>query len=210
MKSLVKSKMKNKIIYIWDYYRLKIAFAIIGIAITISIINSVTHNTEKDLYIGFVNVTMGTDLRNYLIESTSLEISAYEDLLLADTSTSGNIEYTLASQAKILGAIETNKLDLVILDEDSFAAFSQNGYLWDIKDYINSNCPSIAGELEECYEKNIDLTDESNPVEYYSGINLNSNQTVKDAAFNGNIYLAIIKNTERIDSINQYLLYLYQ
>lgn len=202
--------MKNKLIYIWDYYRFKIAFAIIGIVILVSIINSVANNTEKDLYIGFVNVSMGSDLKKYLLEDTALEIASYEDLLLADTSTGQNIEYSLASQVKILGSIEAKQLDIVILDEDSFGAFAQNGYLLDIKDYIDSNCPSIKNELEEHYVKNVDLTNEENPVELNFGINLISNPKVNDAAFNGNIYLAIIKNTERNEAINKYLYYLFQ
>lgn len=201
--------MKNKLIYIWDYYRVQIAFAIILVAVAISVIYKASHSIETDLYIGFVNVTMGNDLRSYLIEDPSLEIRPYENLLLADTSTGKNLEYTIASQTKILASIETKQLDFVILDEDGFGALSQNGYLLDIKDYINSNCPAISNELEEYYVKNVDLTDESNPVEYYSGINLNCNQQVKDAAFNSNIYLGIIKNTPRNSTVNDYLLYLF-
>lgn len=201
--------MKNKLIYIWDYYRVQIAFAIILIAVATSVIYKASHSVETDLYIGFVNVTMGNDLRSYLIEDPSLEIRPYENLLLADTSTGKNLEYTIASQTKILASIEAKQLDFVILDEDGFGALSQNGYLLDIKDYINSNCPAISNELEEYYVKNVDLTDESNPVEYYSGINLNCNQRVKDAAFNGNIYLGIIKNTPRNSTVNDYLLYLF-
>lgn len=202
--------MKRKLIYIWDYYRFHIAFAIIGILVAITSIYKATHQIEPDLYVGFVNVTMGNDIRNYLIEEPTLEIGAYENLLLSDPSTGKNLEYTVASQTKILASIEAKQLDLVILDEDSFGAFSQNGYLLDIRDYVNNNCPSISSELEEYYVKNVDLTDESNPIEYYSGINLNANPKVKDAAFNGNIYLAIIKNTTRNDAVNKYLNYLLQ
>ena len=200
-------KLKNKITYIWDYYKLRIVFIIIGIIFVVTMVYKFTHKATKDLYIGFVNVTVGDNLKYYLLENTSLYIQSYENLLLDQTS-ANNVEYTIASQTKILAAIETNQLDLVILDEDSMGAFSQNGYLIDIKKYVATQCPSLNDSFNDYYVKNIDLSDETNPIEFYSAIDLSFNKKIVEAGFSEKVYLAIIKNTNHKKSINSYLSYL--
>lgn len=200
--------MKSKLTYIWDYYRYRIAFVIIGIVFVISITYRISHNTDKDIYIGFVNVIIGDELKTYMLENSPLAIQSYENLLLQDAS-GDNLQYTIASQTKILASIESHQLDIVILDEDSWAAFSQNGYLLDIKKYIETNCPALDESLSDYYEMNIDLSDEENPKEYYSGINLNFNDKIREAGFQGKVYFAIIKNTSRYESINKYISYIF-
>ena len=197
--------MKNKIIYIWDYYKFRIVFSLLGIFFLISCIVRIIHPHKTDLYIGFVNVSIGTDLRNALIQNSDMEIKTYENLLLSDTPTPENSSYIIASQTKILATINAEQLDIVILDENSFGAFAQNGYLIDIDKYFDTNCPELKDKLKDYYVKNIDLSDENHPQEYIAGIDLSSNTLIKNAEFSGKVYLGIIKNTKRYDNINEFL-----
>ena len=129
---------KQKIQYIWDYYK----FPIFVCFIFLYIIGYTAYRqfSKKDtvLYAGLINISaseqLNTQLGNGFLASMDGNISQemvqlYTGLYLTNDPDSSGHAYTYASRIKILAAIDGEQLDVVFMDKESFDAFSQKGYL---------------------------------------------------------------------------------
>lgn len=141
---------KAKIRYIWDYYKLPIIFVCIVIYIIGYILYG--HFTEKNqiLSAAFVNFVPGEKLSEQLgngfldaqkINDSRNEVRLYKSLYITDNENNPNHEYTYASRMKILGAIDSESLDVVFMNKEAFDAFSQNGYLCDLEKLLQQKIP---------------------------------------------------------------------
>ena len=133
---------KAKLRYIWDYYK----FPLIILCIVVYVIGYAVcgHITKKNtvLSVAFVNVAPGDALSEQLgsgfltaqqIDPKKNEVYLYTGLYLTDNENDPNHQYTYASRMKILGAIDSESLDVVLMNKEAFDAFSQNGLLCNIE-----------------------------------------------------------------------------
>ena len=140
MKSFM--KFRKKIQYIWDYYK----FPLVVLCIFLYVIGYFLygHFTRKDtiLYTALVNVSASESLTRQLStnfipyikeDSSKKELQLYTGLYLTDDENNPNHEYTYASRMKILASIDGEQLDVVLMNKESFDAFSQNGYLYNLE-----------------------------------------------------------------------------
>ena len=134
-------KGRAKIQYIWDYY--KFPLTILGILLYITAYILYGHISAKNsvLYVALVNVNAGEilteglsrDFLNYMnLDSSKNKIELYSGLYLTDDELNENIQYAYASRIKILAMIDGELLDVVLMNQEAFDAFSQNGYLYDM------------------------------------------------------------------------------
>lgn len=225
-------KIKQKLQYIWDYYKLPIAIICIATYIVIYIIYG--HYTHKDttLYTALVNVTAGENLTDRLsndflqsqnIDTTKNTLNLYSNLYL--TSDKDNIyhEYTYASRVKILATIDSEQLDIVIMNKEAFDAFAQNGYLCNLDRLLAKEEPKLYEKLKPFLVKNISILEDnamdlifddsltySAKTEKYSmGLDLSASPAIQEAGFGETIYLGVIKNTPRKDVVMEYIKYLF-
>ena len=146
---------KQKIQYIWDYYKLPIVICLIFIYIIGYTLYG--HFSEKDtlLCTGLVNVSAGGQLTDELnggfldflgASPSKTELKLYAGLYLTDNPDDPNHEYTYASRIKIIASIDDEQLDVVLMDKEAFDAFSQSGYLCNIENLLHEAKPEAAAE----------------------------------------------------------------
>lgn len=221
-----------KIQYIWDYYKLPIAVICIGLYITGYIIYGRMTHKDTLLYAALVNVNAGEtlteelslDYLNYLHANPSKEtMELYTGLYLTDDEANQHYEYTYASSTKIVASIDAERLDVVLMDKEAFDAFSQNGYLCNMEEFLIQQAPELYSLLQTSLENNIVILEDNaleaglNPSvpysakteEYPMAVNLSQSDIIKQAAFNDTVYLGIIANTPRTKEAVSYLKYLF-
>lgn len=221
---------RQRVRYLWDYYKLPFVIAFI----VIYAIGFVTyrHFTHKDtvLFAGLINVApneqttqlLSDDYLDYTGRNTKKEdFRLYTGWYLTTDKDSEYFEYTYASQIKILAAIDDEQLDIVIMDRESFDAFSQNGYLYDLdaflkdsdlyemlKPYFITNIEFLEDNAKEInFDASIEF--EATSVEYPMGLDLTASAAFSGQEYSDTIYLGVIANTPRSEEALSYLRYLY-
>lgn len=229
MKSFM--KFRKKIQYIWDYYK----FPLVVLCIFLYVIGYFLygHFTRKDtiLYTALVNVSASESLTRQLStnfipyikeDSSKKELQLYTGLYLTDDENNPNHEYTYASRMKILASIDGEQLDVVLMNKESFDAFSQNGYLYNLEELLSNEYPALYEKWKPYLVTNtIILEDNSTDVQLDSsisyqavteeaptGLAISQTGLLHDAGFSDTVYLGIVANTPRADTAVHYIQYL--
>ena len=210
--------IREKAGYLWDYYRLRILLGCFAVMVITGTICHSLHQKQPLLYVGAVNVVLDDPLKaiysdGYIeatepAEKSRKEIRFYTGLYLTDDTSSEAFTYSYASRIKILSAIEDHTLDLVLLDQEAFDAFSQSGYLYDLSGLEEelSGLPLTANiELIEKEEEGSGTS--YTPLSYPMGIDLSSLPPFD--TYSGTVYAGILKNTERLPEAVRFLRYLF-
>ncbi len=222
---------KEKLQYIFDYYKLPIVITLILIYIIVSILYGFFTHKEPILYLGFVNVNPSQTLTSQLTESylkysqqPSKELELYTGLYLTDDPKNPYLEYTYASQMKIIASVEKKTFDIVFMNQEAFDAFSQSGYLCDLEQLLKQSSLSLYNELSPYLVDNLIILednalevslDDSIPYQAKTeihpyGLNLSQKEVLSFADFNDTVYLGIISNSPRKDSALDYITYIFQ
>ena len=227
----------KKLQYILDYYKFPLLLAAAALYIIIWL--TMRNLTQKDvvLYVGLVNAAPSEELilklsDGYLEETgfpkSDNSVYLYRNLFLSADETSEYHPYSYATKMKILGAINANQLDVVLMNQEAFDAFSQNGYLADLQELLNS--PEAGADGRSLFKAvkgslctNVRIEEDNsvdvllgNETEYHSvttkgsfGLNLtDASALVGNAGLSGTVFLGIIKNSTRKKEAVQYLDYL--
>lgn len=223
---------KQKLQYIWDYYKLPLIIVAIFLYIILYIIYGQVHHKDTILYTALVNVNAGEeltkDLSTRFLESQNInqkknDVYLYSNLYLTSDETNSYHEYTYASRMKILAAINAKQMDIVLMNKEAFDAFSQNGYLCNLEDLLSKKDAKLYEKLKPYLitntsileDNSIDLLfDESinykaQTQDFPMGINLSKSPIIQKAGFQDIVYLGVISNSPREDNIISYLKYLY-
>lgn len=220
----------QRVRYLFDYYKLHFTIAfIILYTIGFIIYRNVTHK-DMVLYAGLVNFApnesttqmLSADYLDYIeIDTRKNDFKLYTGWYLTTDKDSQYFEYTYASQMKILASIDDEQLDVVLMDRESFDAFSQNGYLYNIdellkdselyeqlKPYMITNIEFLEDNAKDInFDASIEF--ESTNVEYPMGLDLSSSKVFADTTYSDTLYLGVIANTARPEEVVRYLTYLY-
>ena len=70
------------------------------------------------------------------------EVLLATGLYLTDDTSSEAFTYSYASRIKLLGSIDDEALDVILLDQEAFDAFAQSGYLYDLSE-LSSSLPPL-------------------------------------------------------------------
>ena len=222
----------KKIQYIWDYYKLPLAILCIALYIIGYVLYGQLTHKDTVLYTALVNVNAGTDLTrglgndflDYLdLDPSKNKLELYTGLYLTDDETNEYHEYTYASRMKIQAAIDGELMDVVLMNREAFDAFSQSGYLYDLEALLDEEDPGLYDLLSSDLVKNIvilednsmdmlfdtSLTYSAETKEACYGIDLSHTVLISQAGFDEPVYLGIIANSPRIDTVLDYLRYLF-
>lgn len=199
---------KEKLQYIFDYYKFHILFLSLFILFLISILRPSISKKEDIFYCGLVNVTISPELENsltteYLQESDynkkKQTITLYHDLLISESIES---DYADVSRLKIIAAINAKQLDLVIMNKESYDYFSYNDYLLDLQPYEVSY-PNIVLATNQVLNKE---TPETSWITVPNAFEVSN--TTYFSNFQDKVYIGIIKNTPRMKELEKYLSFL--
>lgn len=221
---------RQRLQQIWDYYKLPI-FIVCVILYMIGY-GFFRHVTEKDkvFFTGMINVAPGeilteklhSDFEKTIVSNPSKEeMLFYTGLYLTSNTKSEYYQYSYTSQMKILAAIDSEQLDIVLMDKEAFDAFSQNGYLYQLDEFV-SEYPDLKDSISDLFVENIVILENNaievaldSSVEYTSvteshiyGLDMSENGIIADADLSGKVYLGILANTPRKDTCAKYIDYL--
>lgn len=222
---------KKKVQYIWDYYKLPIIVLCIFFYIIGYVLYGRFTYKETMLYTALVNVSASDSLDTQLSagfldyigkDKAKNNFQLYTGLYLTTDESNPYHEYTYASQMKILAAIESSKMDVVLMNKEAFDAFSQNGYLCNLSELLSSDSdlyvklePYLVTNIVILEDNILDLQFDSNAEyhavtrEYPMALDMSAMQGIlKDAGFDDAVYLGIIENSPRKELSVSYIQYL--
>ncbi len=217
--------------HIYTYYK----WPILLVLLALIVLGSVLHRqlTKKDpvLYLAFLNVSVGEDLERQLtadyltdagLDASRQEVYLYKDLYISDDADTLNHEFAYASKMKLSGAISAKKLDLVLMNREAYDILSGQGYLLDLSALLQERDPALLETLSPLLAENeVVLSD--NTLEVLLGeaeqeqrltdtvlnaIAVTSLAPFQNAGFDGELYLGVVANSERIEEALQYFGYL--
>ena len=185
--------------HIWAYYKLPIAIALIvvysfGYA-------AYRHLTKKEdvLYLGLVNVAVGSDLTEQLTtdfaENQQLtkkqQVNLLSGLLLTE-SENADEQYVYASEMKLLGAVSAQRLDVVLMDESARDKLLADDYFLDLR-----TLDASFGGLDGLNDTGTILDISDTPL-------------IEQAGFSGKVYLGVVQNAPHPECAAAYIRYLFQ
>ncbi len=200
---------KQKIQYIWDYYKFPIFVCLIFVYIIGYTIYG--HFAKKDtmLYAALVNVSASEQLTAQLsdgfmdfmnTDTSKNDVQLYTGLYLTSNQDDPNHEYTYASRIKIMASIDGEQLDIVLMNKEAFDEFSQNGYLCNLEKLLYDSNPDTFEELKPYLVTN---------TAYPAGLDMSQKGILKKAGFKEPVYLGVIANSPRMKQAVEYINYLY-
>lgn len=210
----------EKLEYIWEYYKWPILLTMLVLGILIWAAQRELTKKEPVLYLALVNVTVGEDLEQalttgYLTASDKnprrQEVYVYRDLYLSDDADVLNHEYAYASRTKVMGAVQTQKLDVVLMNREAYDLLSAQGYLLPLDDPalppLVSNEVVVSDNAIE-WQLNEAATHERVTETVQNALAMSDCPLFQAAGFEGNVYAGVIANSPRPAEALRYLQYL--
>ena len=223
----------QKLDYIFSYYKVPILLGLLVLVIAGSVLVRAAQKKEPVLYLGFANVAVGEDLEAKLSEAylrfeglspKKQEVYLYKDLYLSDNADVLNHEYAYASRMKLMGAIQAQKLDAVIMNREAYDLLSAAGYLTELPALLAEADPELAREIAPLVTANTVVL-EDNSIDWQlgeaeehrvlteeaeNGIALEGLPLFRAAGFEEPLYFGLLANSQRTDAAVRYLRYLSQ
>ena len=210
----------EKLEYIWEYYKWPILLTLLVLGILIWSARRELTRKEPVLYLALANITVGEDLEQtlttgYLTASghnpRRQEVYVYRDLYLSDDADVLNHEYAYASRTKMMGAVQTQKLDVVLMNREAYDLLSAQGYLLPLDDPalppLVSNEVVVSDNAIE-WQLNEAATHERVTETVQNALAMSDCPLFQAAGFEGNVYAGVIANSPRPAEALRYLQYL--
>ena len=194
-----KAKPQYLLQYLWDYYKLPLA--VTAIVFYIVLYAAYNHFTHKDtaLYTALVNVAAG----DTLTEELSSRFLTAQNLNPAKNT------FCLYSG--------------LLMNKEAFDAFSQKGYLYNLNELLTEEAPALYRQLAPYFVTNTEILEDNSEdllfddsavyyaetAEYPMGLDLSDSPFIKKSGFPETVYLGIIKNSPRMQTVFDYLEYLF-
>ena len=222
----------KKLEHVFTYYKLPIFLILLACVVLGSVIHrSLTHK-QPLLHLALVNVSVSDDTKKLLTsdfltyadaDPRKNEVYLYQNLYLSENADTLNHEYAYASKMKVTGAISAKQMDLVLMNREGYDIFSNNGYLLDLSESLSRYDGEFSTAMEQLLTENkvvisdnslevmLGVADEEQIIteSVQNAINVSALPIFKTAAFDGDVYLGIIANSDRTDTALQYIGYLF-
>ena len=222
--------LAGKLEYIFAYYKLPLVLVLIAGIIAASVISRLVSRKNELLYVAFVNVAAGDDLRALFTDGFvqavgedpgSSEVYAYTGLYISEAPAEENHEYSYASRLKMLAAMNAKQVDVVLLNRESYDMFSRSGYLLDLEELLRREAPELLPEAAAYFTEN-DIVLEDNAIEMELGtadayqaetvssvnaLEVSAAPLLRPAGFQEPVYLGVIANSPRLPAAAAYIRY---
>ena len=222
----------EKLDYIAAYYKLPIVLGLIAAIVLGSALFRAVTKKEAVLYVGYVNLAVGSELHELLSEGFvrasgedpgKKEVYVYSGLYLSEDPAQENHEYSYASRMKVLAAINARRLDVVLMNAEAYDIFSRSGYLLELPPALEEFLPEQYEFLAPFLQKN-DVILEDNEIEYRlneadeyravtqsvaNGLDISRFPVLAAAGFSDTVYFGVIANSPRLPEAMDYAAYLF-
>ena len=146
-------------------------------------------------------------------------VKTLRNLALTENLQTVDGSYVYASQVKILAAIDSQQLDVVLMNREAFDAFSQNGLLADLDHFSEEHdlthlAPYFVDNIEILSDNATEVLTDPTAVyhaetdTYPMGIDVTEFPFMQQAGFPDHVYLGIIENTTRAENAAAFVSYL--
>lgn len=223
-----KMNFQDKMIYIFSYYKAYILVPLIALILLGHFLYTSANKKEEVLYLAFINVATGQDIETAVNEDflslhfekpQKKKVVIYKELYLSDNASVDNNRYAYASRIKILGSIEAKKLDICIVNKEAYDLLSNSGYLYDLNVLLSKEELSalnthltyndvLINDNRIDHLLNEETSIDSSAVSVCNGIDISDFKIIRDAGFSDTIYLCVIANSERIETVRTFISYL--
>lgn len=146
-KKLKDMTFKNKIWYIWEYYKIPIISVIVIVSLAVSIgtavfnnrfetaLSCIILNSQPDSQQDLVSEYFDQGFRQFINLPEDVKIDVDHSMSLSFDESEMN-EFTYAEMAKLSAMISSKELDVMIAKEDSIDHFGQMGGFCDLKELL--------------------------------------------------------------------------
>jgi hypothetical protein len=193
---------KQKISYIRDYYLvmiLVVAAIVIGLCY---LVYSVTHRTDALLSVTMVDA-LETEQIEELAEEFALEYGIDEKSVQISDSSIGSAVSAQLSVAFYV-RLQAGKEDILILPEDTFNEFAQNGYFLDLTDLVPQEWQERLLVVDQVYDE----AENVQPDPIACGIRVEDIACIPDDDYYKNAVVAISYNPKNYDNAVAFYNYL--
>ena len=216
--------------YIFEYYKFPLVLLlIVTVALGSVLYHRITHR-DPVLYLAYANIAVGGDLdgalRDDFLRSVGAdpgknEVIVYSGLYLSADPSAQNHQYSYASRLKLMAAMTGRQLDVLLMNREAYDIMSAGGYLLPLEELLSRDSAlnrRVGGRLAEnvvILEDNSieNRLDESVPYQAVTETVANALlvspfDRFARAGFSGDVYLGVIGNSPRLDTVLQYIDYL--
>lgn len=219
---------KEKLDHVWTYYKWPILLGLAVLILLGSLLQRQLTKKETALSLAFANVSVGEDLERELTDGflravgadgRKQEVYLYRELYLSDDADQLDHQYAYASRMKLMGAVNAGKLDLVLMNRESYDLLSRGGYLLELSPSFFAEDPALYETLSPLLVSNeVVLSD--NGIEYQLGeaethevetlsvqnaIEVTGLPLFARAGFPDAVYLGVVANSERLADCIAYI-----
>lgn len=220
--------LPEKLDHIFEYYKFPLVLALIAVVAVGSVLYYKLTRREALLYVACANIAVGEDLDTALnggfVRATGKnprrsEVRLYHNLYLSKNATVQNHEYAYASQLKVLAAMTSGQLDVLLMNREAYDIMSAGGYLLPLEgrlgdalerrldDQLIQNAVILEdNEIEHNLDESIPYRAETENVA--NGIRVSAFPRFASAELTGDVFLGVIGNSARMDAVVQYIDYL--
>ena len=215
--------------YIFAYYKLPLVIIAVVVTALVTVVYHAIADKDAVVYAAYCNIVPNEEadaaLTDGFVEhigadSSRYEVVAYRELYISTDDSLQNHQYAYASKLKLLGSIDGEKLDVVIMNQEAYDLISGWGYLLNLEDA----CAASAGDRTELagaivsnivvlsdnrVEVELGEADEyiAETIEVPNAIDVTGSPIFDAFAEDEVVYLGIIANTPRMEESLDYLAY---
>lgn len=203
---------KERVAYIWEYYRFHALGVVLALAIIFYIVYEIaTPDAETQFYAALINNSIDIEVINEVSKEFSdvLQLNPETETLMFNTSLyfGNDIEYNVsnATSRQVLGTyIAAQEVDVIIAPESEFENYAYYGYF----DRISSQLPTDLYTKLSDYFYFSDMEDDLEKNVY--GIYLADTELFANHAVNTDPYiLGIVANSEHKGNSIEFIRYLF-
>lgn len=217
--------------YVFAYYKLPIVLGLIFVYLVGYTAHSILFRKDTLLCVGFLNVAVNEELQDSLSagfvrfagqDIRKKEVPVYPNLYLSDNPAAADHEYAYASRLKFLAAVNAKQLDVVFMNREAYDLLSGNGWLEELSPSFFQDAPDLYQDLKPFLTENKVIL-EDNELDYalgkadshqetvsyvMNGLDVSQFRFFQEADLSGSVYLGVMPNSVRLDSVGDYIAYL--
>ncbi|GKX31997.1 hypothetical protein SH1V18_44770 [Vallitalea longa] len=191
---------KEKVDYIWEYYKLHIIGGIIVIGIIASFLNIWVFNPPPKPAVS-VNF-MSTNIMTNVTEELEKEL---DDLIVTEEMGNKKVfvntfvlgspdpQMEMATQTKFAASVQAQELDVMIMDKDKFEELAKQGNMLPLEEILAQQ------DLDMLSEKLISLKSEEDNKEKIYGIDVSDNDKINEIMVGDSPkVMSIIVNSQKL------------
>ena len=228
--ALARMTLPQRLDYIFEYYKFPLVLILIAVVALGSMLYYRITGKKTLLYVAYANIAVGDTLDSALGEGFTRsvgadpgknEVKAYRNLYLSHDATVQNHQYSYASRMKIMAAMTSGQLDVMLMNREAYDIMSSSGYLLPLEELIQKDSV-LAGRLAGRLTENTVIL-EDNDIEHRldesiayqavteevaNGILISAFPLFARAEFSGDVFLGVVGNSDRMDTVLRYIDYL--